>query len=345
MPGLPARRAGLDGSDPWARFEEWRRALDSLFDCAPVEETPAAFHGELVGYQLDPVLLGASRASAQRFHRDEARIAAAGVDHLLIQLYQSGRCAFDADGHAAEGRAGDIVCFDLSRPMTSVTSDLETVSLVVPRQMLRLAPRALDGLHGAVLDGGSAMGRLLSDHLRSLLSVAPGMNAADSRLVCEATAGLLSAGLASAAGASAVPEILIAPNVQAVQRFIEMNLTNFDLSAEMVMKRFGLSRSALYRLFEPLGGVAEYIRQRRLSRAALRIGSVGRGRGAVARLAHLSGFASEAAFTRAFRSRYGIAPRAVLQDPQGAGGWHGGRGPAVDDWLHAWMAGLSAAVR
>ena len=91
MPGLPARRAGLDGSDPWARFEEWRRALDSLFDCAPVEETPAAFHGELVGYQLDPVLLGASRASAQRFHRDEARIAAAGVDHLLIQLYQSGR--------------------------------------------------------------------------------------------------------------------------------------------------------------------------------------------------------------------------------------------------------------
>ncbi|MFD1807108.1 hypothetical protein ACFSHQ_00495 [Gemmobacter lanyuensis] len=202
--------------------------------------------------------------------------------------------------------------------MTSVTSDLETVSLVVPRQMLRLAPRALDGLHGAVLDGGSAMGRLLSDHLRSLLSVAPGMNAADSRLVCEATAGLLSAGLASAAGASAVPEILIAPNVQAVQRFIEMNLTNFDLSAEMVMKRFGLSRSALYRLFEPLGGVAEYIRQRRLSRAALRIGSVGGARRCRPSCPSVR-ICKRGSLHAGLPQPLWHCPRAVLQDPQGAG--------------------------
>lgn len=343
MAGLPARHAGLEGADPWARFEEWRRALSSLFDCTPVDDEPRAFRGELRGYQLDPLLLGASRASAQRFRRGERQIAAAGVDHLLIQLYQSGRCAFDADGHEAEGQSGDIVCFDLSRPMTSVASDLETVSLVVPRQMLRLSPRVLDGVHGAVLDGQSAMGRLLSDHLRALVSVAPGMTAADTGLAAEATAGLLTAGLAAASGApQPATSALIPPSLQAVQRFIEMNLGNFDLSAEMVMKQFGLSRSALYRLFEPLGGVAEYIRGRRLARAALRIGSVGRGRGAVARLAHLSGFASEAAFTRAFRARYGLAPRDVIQDAQGSAAL---AHATPDDWLQAWMAGLTGNVR
>jgi AraC-like DNA-binding protein len=58
----------------------------------------------------------------------------------------------------------------------------------------------------------------------------------------------------------------------------------------MLCSAFGLSRSALYRLFAPIGGISDYIRQRRLARARLALNASARGRGGIGKIARQFGF-------------------------------------------------------
>lgn len=96
----------------------------------------------------------------------------------------------------------------------------------------------------------------------------------------------------------------------AIRQFIDENLATID--AEMLMARFALSRTPLYKLFEADGGVYAYIRDRRLSRAmqVLSRSSAGR-RPMIARLAYECGFENERVFSRAFRRKYGLNPSEI----------------------------------
>ena len=327
---------------PVENFEHWRDGLASLFEALPPDFEADSFRADLTTYNLGSFLLGLSSASPQMFRRDRQLASAVGIDHLVVQLYVSGECEFEADGLAARGKTGDVVCFDMSRQMRSRTSPLETVSIVIPRELLRLAPRTLDTLHGAVLDGDTTFGTLLREHLISMARVAPRINANESRLAAEVTATLVSASLSAAvSGRGPVGDDLVGGSLQAIQSYIERNLNNPALSPEMLMRHFGLSRSALYRTFEALGGVAEYIRGRRLDRAFLRLNSAGTGRGSVSKLAFACGFSNETAFSRAFRQRFGMSPRDALleTDRRTLTGAH--LASPQDNWLQAWLEGLT----
>ncbi len=316
-------------------FEYWRAGVASLFDAAPTTETLEDFRADLTSYNLGHFLIGKSSASAQRFHRSKELVAATGVDHLLIQLYVKGECAYNADGGVAKGVTGDIVCFDLSRPMRSQTTDMDIISLILPRAMIRLTPRVLDDLHGARLDGSSTLGVLLGEHMMSLAKLAPKLAGPDGKLAAEVASVLVSSGLSAAVAVERGS--LMDVNLQTIQVFIERNLTNPALSADMIMRHFALSRSALYRLFEPLGGIADYIRERRLKLASLKLASVGTSRGSVAKLAYSTGFASENAFSRAFQQYFGIRPSEAIRNAEAGIRLKAELASSEDNWMQAWL--------
>jgi AraC-like DNA-binding protein len=68
-----------------------------------------------------------------------------------------------------------------------------------------------------------------------------------------------------------------------------------------------LSRSALYRLFKPTGGVAAFICDRRLQRLSGALADPADHRRA-AEKAYACGFADQAQCSRAFRRAYGMTP-------------------------------------
>ena len=81
------------------------------------------------------------------------------------------------------------------------------------------------------------------------------------------------------------------------------------LTPEVLQARLNLSRATLYRVFAPLGGVASFIRERRLVRIHALVAS-----GSalpVKRLAAEFGFASGTHLTRAFRARFGYSLSAL----------------------------------
>ncbi|MDV3252681.1 helix-turn-helix domain-containing protein [Devosia sp. BK] len=324
-------------------YEQWRIGLASLFEANPLDGELDTFSADMATYNLGSFLIGKTSASPQTFQRDANLVSAVGVDHLLVQLYVNGSCEFDVEGYQTRGKAGDLVCFDLSRQMKSATTQLDTISLVVPRQLIRLSPTTFDTLHGAVLDGETSLGILLREHLLSLAKVAPRLGGPDGKLATEVAAVLISAGLSAAVTGQASEADLLGTGVQAIQGFIEKHLVDENLTPEMIMRHFGLSRSALYRTFEPLGGVADYIRDRRLNRAFLRLSSVGSNRGVVAKLAYMNGFSNEAAFSRAFRQRYGMNPREAIIEAGRRAASKSDVVEADNNWMQAWLTGLNAA--
>lgn len=96
-----------------------------------------------------------------------------------------------------------------------------------------------------------------------------------------------------------------------LKRLVERHLDSPALSAEFICARSGWSRATVYRLFEPEGGLARYIRKRHLLRALQELVSGRTPHRRIVDLALAHQFASEATFSRAFRRAFGMPPGQV----------------------------------
>jgi AraC-like DNA-binding protein len=98
-----------------------------------------------------------------------------------------------------------------------------------------------------------------------------------------------------------------------IRRYIETQLSSADLSTDAVALHFGLSRASLYRLFAPLGGIADYIRSRRLHHAFFDLAATGSRSTRISEVARRWQLGTDAHFTRCFKAAYGITPRAARE--------------------------------
>ncbi|OAS23657.1 hypothetical protein A5481_16330 [Methylobacterium platani] len=100
----------------------------------------------------------------------------------------------------------------------------------------------------------------------------------------------------------------------AIRQFIEENLPRVD--ADIVMARFAISRTPLYKIFESDGGIYSYIRNRRLARAMQILAQPGDRKQQIAAVGYSLGFENDRVFSRAFRRKYGLNPSEVDHETQ-----------------------------
>ncbi|KAB2661184.1 helix-turn-helix transcriptional regulator [Brucella tritici] len=100
----------------------------------------------------------------------------------------------------------------------------------------------------------------------------------------------------------------------AIVQYIEQNLSSYNLSITSIQKRFNISRSHLYRLFEPENGISGFIKDKRLN-LALRDLTGQPNRSVTAKeLAYQYGFESAGAFNRQFRERFGMSAKEMIHE-------------------------------
>jgi AraC-like DNA-binding protein len=154
------------------------------------------------------------------------------------------------------------------------------------------------------------MAALLRDHLMSLHRLAGRMTAAQALEVGPLTVALAAACLNGSAAATPGGDGAVSfARLTVVKRAIEHNLDDPGLSVERIARMVGMSRTMLYQAFEPMGGVAAYVRERRLRRAMALLVDPRQRHRTIYGIAMACGFLNESAFGRAFRRRFGMSPR------------------------------------
>ena len=293
--------------EPDANAAAWREAVATLFDVDELAAGEAGpFQADLVTYAMGSVVLGITRASGQRFHRSLDTVARSGIDHVIVQLYTRGGYDGVAGERPMRVRAGDVCLFDLAQTLETRATPFENLTLVAPRPKLVARFAHPEALHGLVLPRANVMAAVIGRHLQALAELAPRMTLSECEAIIEGSVDLITACLRGEldrrdAGSEGSTDVLIR-----IKQHVEARLGDARLSGEVIAAHFGLSRATLYRLFASYGGVATFVRGRRLHRAFFDLAAPGAVVRDVGERWHLG---SEESFTRAFRAAYGITPR------------------------------------
>lgn len=288
-------------------FRFFAESVQDVFATRPALIGIDEFRLDMKAAHLGGLLLTEIRASGQSFERSRRLIATAGIDHFLLQLYAEGGYSGVVGRADVRVRAGDVCLLDMTRTVDTRAGDFRNITLVLPRAALEAQMGDVDALHGLVLDGREPLTRILAGHMQTLSEQAGLLQPVDAEMVGQATIALLARLVGQRTGpnsAHAAPSNAL----QRMLRHIDANLHDADLGPAQLADQFGMSRASLYRLFEEAGGVAELIRQRRITGAAIELASQkGRGR-RISEVARAWGFADESSFGRAFRAHFGLSP-------------------------------------
>lgn len=259
-------------------------------------------------FNIGPLVLGQAHMAGGVFGygRDARKIAATGLELVLVQIIVDGEDHRSTGGDEIVARAGDVCLLDLTRTFQSETAHCTNINLALPRDAFDARDIDLDPLHGLVLSRESAGAQLLRSHAESLMRVAPDLAPEEAYGVGRATTDLL-AGLTLGHRGEETRRAAAETQRARLRRFIDANLHDPDLDAELLCRRFGVSRASLYRLFAPLGGVSEHIRNRRLRRVFEALSDPAQPQG-MAQVAERYGFTVWSSFSRAFKSRFGMTP-------------------------------------
>lgn len=339
----PSRLIVPNGLPGEHRFTTWRDYVATMWDIA-VDDLDATkrFQVSADMFHLGTAIFAQSAVSGHSLRRTPSIVARAGVDHIAMQLRLRGTQTGQVKGDTVMVMPGDICFFDALCTYTATSTDYEVISVTMPRGLFTSFLEDSMSPHALVLRGDTPLGSLLANHIVAVMKMALTLSAVDAIAAAAGTAALAAAccspllGSRSRLPAAAVPAVLLG-----IRNHIETYLGSADLTAEGIAKRFGLSRSALYRLFEPLGGVADYVRKRRLARAYADLGrtATAKVRPRISDVGSACGFESSAVFSRAFRREFGFTPR----DMQFAAGQpfpvSGEEGSAIV--LHDWLARLT----
>lgn len=312
----------VDTSDHPARDQAdyWRHLISSAFGPFHVRpRRPGAFAARLSGRTLGPVEAGDVHAPAHAVRRSARQIARDTRECYKLGLVLSGSCVLRQNGRRTEAGVGDVVFYDLTRPVDIRFDAHHIFTVVIPHGAVPLPPERLAAFGGTLLGASGRTGRLVASFLGALAeNTEENLGGTDEPsgepyarhlggAVVELVTGAAGEWLGEPPSASAQH----AEMLRAIQEWIEERLHDPALSPAAIAAAHHISVRQLYRVFQPAGTtVARYVRARRLENCRRELGDPFLGTQRIGAIANRWGLPDAAAFSRAFRAAYGQTPTA-----------------------------------
>jgi AraC-like DNA-binding protein len=302
---------------PEKKFPAWNESVGALFGTRL--DGPGAvydFHASVESYLIGSAVLTRCLSSCQKFSRTPARIARDGIDHYMIQIFSKGEVEMKLGQKSLVAPTRTVVGFDFGEVLDSVNSDFNLLSAFIPRTLLAPLLRRPDSVHGVVVDSTRAEGKLFADFFEALFLAAPTLSTDLASSMMHSLIHMAAAALnGSMEPLENVPTALAQANFLRACNFIEFKLSSEDLSPELVAREIGVSRASLYRIFGPIGGIAAYIRQRRLKRAfRMMVSPSVPHQLRISDIAYQVGIVDSAKFSRLFKEKYGLTPSEIRKE-------------------------------
>ncbi|WP_412535239.1 helix-turn-helix domain-containing protein [Mesorhizobium sp. BAC0120] len=297
---------GLPSQD---QFAAWQALLAPLVDIrlpdgiGPEDGFPA----DHTAWNLGSMLVVQQRTPAHSYARSEARLRSSSIDHWYLVRLRTGLSWTEVDGRVAAGKPGTLELRSLARPFRGRATESEGLFLYLPRESFEHAAPALESRNNSILSGNVA--NLLIDYINGMEAKLHTLSEEDLPRVVQATRDMILSCLSpSKDQAPAAEQMAGVALMERARRYVQSNLGAVDLTPEAMCRALGISRTRLYELFEPSGGVNHYIQRRRLLAAHAALTDRNDSR-RIIDIAEAVGFNSAANFSRAFSKEFGYSPR------------------------------------
>ncbi len=292
------------------QFAAWQDRVSSMIEVRLPDDVRRedGFVAHDALYALGQVALMSETAGPFEVERPPAKFRVAGADHWVLSIHKQGKAVVETDTGIIEETPGTFSLRTLTRPFRGkVTAPSQVLSLHVPRDVFPEIAAAIDSFNNTLIGGG--LQTVLADYLLSLERNLPTILETDRPRIAQLTKMMIAGCLApSPDSMRAAQQGIAATLLERAKRHIQHNLRSPTLSPTELCRVLNVSRSQLYRLFEPHGGVARMIRKERLTAAHAALAYVREHR-RIHEIAYEFGFGSADEFSRAFRKEFGYSPR------------------------------------
>jgi AraC-like DNA-binding protein len=284
---------------PCDQFEAFRSAYQGVMDVSVVPGGPQSFPARQTVWGLGRLAFMRTRLPGEKHAHRQKHLKTCVLDHWYVSLpFRSPKFSEWRDA------VPELHC--LATPFDRETNHDGILTLFIPHDLFA-STAGLDRMLDVRLEGG--LGKLLADYLFLLDRSLADLQSAEIPYIAEATRSLVAVCLAPSQDRLMEAQTPVdATLLSRARRIIDGRLADRNLTSESLCLALGVSRSRLYRIFEPLGGVASYIRKQRLLRTRNALSDIADTR-PISRIAEQWGFVDASAYSRTFRHEFGISPK------------------------------------
>ena len=295
-----------------ARSRHWHDAIARTYFPLDLQfRDPGAFTGELTGWQLGEVALSRLTSEALQYKRQRQHLKAERDEHFLVTVPARAEVFFSQMGKDIRCPPGGFILERSHEPYVfshDEAADLWVVKVEARALAHRIrAPERFCSLQFGASDGA---GGLFADMLHLIPARFEAMSEETRATVGQQLIDLLVLAVKAdertlTAGNSTVREA----HLTRIESFVRRNLSDNELDPETIARACRISTRYLHELFrDTQQTLGHWIREQRLeaSRAFL---SEPANRQTLAEIAYRWGFGDQAQFSRAFKARYGVAPK------------------------------------
>jgi AraC-like DNA-binding protein len=265
--------------------------------------------------RLGAISVSMVHATPHAVRRTAPMINLAGADSLILNLMRDGCGQAEQDGRQARMRAGGGVLCNGARPyVLEFPCPFEIVVVQLPREMLSRSLAGLDFGVARELET-SPLYSVVTSYACQLLDRPPEVDPATSERLANNFADLISLLVGDVVQASHPPiSEYKAATLTRIRQFVEAHLSDPELSPERVAAELRLSARYINALLQAEGtSLSRMIWSRRLERVARDLRDPALQSRTISCIAFHHGFNDLTHFSKAFRQKFGLAPRDFRQ--------------------------------
>lgn len=295
---------------PAEQFDLYRTWHASLVDITLLRDKFESFAARQRVWQLGNLALLSLEYPGTGYHRRWSSKKNPVFDHWLLSI------PYTLPSNGGKGHVGKLRWHCLAAPHEGQAEDDGVLALFLPRDFAFSQPFDL-----AIRP---EMATFITDYIQLLHHSLPDRTERDAEYIAVATTNLLTACVTLSHNHVLEAEGPINAVIMArANKLIAAQLADRDLSPERLCRDLDVSRSRLYRIFEPNGGISNHIRRQRLLRTR-DILADDMDRRSISAIAEEWGFTDASTYSRTFRREFGMTPKEARE-----AGWLGIKHPRI----------------
>ena len=294
------------------RLEVWRDLIRDNFVALDVHaDRDAPFAGSVRTAGLGHLKVASVESGPQGCRRTRGLARRDGDVYLQVGLLSRGGATLAQDGRQAVLRPGDFAVYETDRPfLWGLQGAWELLVFTWPRASVAATDTASQQLTARALAGDVGLGAIVGRLLRDLVTAPPALSHTGSVRLADEVAELVltvAGERVRPTGPSRASDDLL----RRIDAHIVEHVADPRLCATSIAAAHFISTRHLHRLFARRGGtVGQQIQRLRLERCRRELLDPDAGDRSITRISRRWGFPDGPAFSRAFRSQYGMSPTA-----------------------------------